>query len=86
VRHFYTLDQVADKIPILNGNWFFNRSIAFGWHTGFHDLSHVFGDQLVDFHWVVSLRHPVERLLSAFSVQIDKERLDAQLGPRPRCP
>lgn len=79
VQYFMTLDQVGEELPVLNGNWFFNRSGAFGWHTGFHDLKHVFGDQLAAFHWVASVRHPVARLFSAFSFQVAKNRIEASL-------
>lgn len=79
VRHFMSLDQVGPQIPVLNGNWFYNRSGAFGWHAGYDDLMHVFGEQLADFHWVASVRHPVARLFSVFSFQVAKQRIDAQL-------
>ncbi len=79
VRHFMSLEQVGPKIPVLNGNWFYNRSGAFGWHAGYHDLVHVFGDQLADFHWVASVRHPVARLFSVFSFQVAKKRIEAEL-------
>lgn len=80
VRHFVPLDKVGPKIPVLNGNWFYNRSGAFGWHAGYDDLMHVFGDQLADFHWVASVRHPVARLFSVFSFQVAKKRLNATLS------
>lgn len=79
VRYFVSLKQVAERIPVLNGNWFYNRSGAFGWHSGYHDLVHVFGDQLADFHWVASVRNPVSRLFSVFSYQVACERIDASL-------
>ena len=82
VRHFVSLDQVGDRIPVLNGNWFYNRSGAFGWHAGYRDLVHVFGDELADFHWVASVRHPVSRLFSVFSFQVARERIDASLCAR----
>lgn len=82
VRYFVSLKQVATQIPILNGNWFYNRSGAFGWHAGYRDLVHVFGDQLVDFHWVASVRHPVSRLFSVFSYQVASERLNASLSAK----
>lgn len=80
VRHFMPLDEVGPQIPILNGNWFYNRSGAFGWHAGYDDLMHVFGDQLADFHWVASVRHPVARLFSVFSFQVAKQRINATLS------
>jgi len=79
IRYFMSLDQVGPQIPVLNGNWFYNRSGAFGWHTAYGDLKHLFGEQLADFHWVASVRHPVARLFSAFSFQIAKKRIDASL-------
>ena len=79
IRYFMSLDKVGPQIPVLNGNWFYNRSGAFGWHTAYADLKHLFGDQLAGFHWVASVRHPVARLFSAFSFQIAKKRIDASL-------
>jgi hypothetical protein len=79
VRHFVSLEQVGDRIPVLNGNWFYNRSVAFGWHAGYRDLIHVFGQDLADFHWVASVRHPVSRLFSVFSYQVAQERIAASL-------
>jgi hypothetical protein len=79
LRHFLGLDQIAQRIPVLNGNWFYNRSQAFGWHSAYRDLMHVFGEQLADFHWVASVRHPVSRLFSVFSYQVGKGRLAATL-------
>ena len=79
VRHFVNLDEVGKTVPVLNGNWFYNRSGAFGWHTGYADLMHIFGDQLDDFHWIASVRHPVARLFSVFSFQVAKKRIDASL-------
>ena len=81
IRYFVPLDRVGQKIPVLNGNWFFNRSRSFGWHTSFSDLVSIFGGQLTDYHWVASVRHPVSRLFSAFSFQIAKGRLAAKLCP-----
>ena len=77
VRHFVPLSTVGEKIPVLNGNWFFNRSGAFGWHTSYQDLDYLFGEQLTDYHWVASVRHPVSRLFSAFTFQVAKKRLAA---------
>ena len=77
IRHFMPLSTVGPKIPVLNGNWFFNRSGAFGWHTSYDDLAYLFGDQLSDYHWIASVRHPVARLFSAFTFQVAKERLAA---------
>jgi hypothetical protein len=79
IRYFMSLEQVGPQIPVLNGNWFYNRSGAFGWHTAYDDLNHLFGDQLEGFHWVASVRHPVSRLFSAFSFQIAKKRIKASL-------
>ena len=79
VRHFVPLEQVAEQIPVLNGNWFFNRSIAFGWHSSFKDLFSLFGNQLSDYHWLASVRHPVARLFSVFSFQIKQGRLAASV-------
>ena len=79
IRYFMSLERVGTQIPVLNGNWFYNRSVAFGWHTAYADLKHLFGKQLADFHWVASVRHPVARLFSAFSFQIAKKRIDASL-------
>lgn len=79
VQFFFTLDHVGSRLPVLNGNWFFNRSSAFGWHSSFKDLSGAFGDQLEDYHWVASIRHPVPRLFSIFSYQIAKNRISATL-------
>jgi hypothetical protein len=79
VRHFVPLDKVGEQIPVLNGNWFYNRSGAFGWHAGYDDMMHVFGDQLANFHWVASVRHPVARLFSVFSFQVAKKRIAASL-------
>ena len=79
IRYFMSLDKVGPQIPVLNGNWFFNRSGAFGWHTAYTDLKHLFGEQLADFHWVASVRHPVARMFSAFSFQVAKKRIDASL-------
>jgi hypothetical protein len=79
VRHFVSLDQVGSKVPVLNGNWFFNRSGAFGWHAGYQDLIHVFGEQLRGYHWVASVRHPVPRMFSVFSFQVAKGRINASL-------
>ena len=82
VRHFFCLDQVAGTVPVLNGNWFFNRSGAFGWHAAYRDLTHVFGEQLNGYHWVASVRHPVSRLFSVFSFQVAKRRINASLTER----
>ena len=82
VRHFLSLEQVGTKVPVLNGNWFFNRSGAFGWHIGYQDLTHVFGNKLSEYHWVASVRHPVTRLFSVFSFQVAKGRIDASLNER----
>jgi hypothetical protein len=82
IRHFVSLEQVSGQISVLNGNWFYNRSGAFGWHAGYRDLVHVFGDELADFHWVASVRHPVSRLFSVFSFQVARERIDASLCAR----
>ena len=79
IRYFMTLDKVGPQIPVLNGNWFYNRSGAFGWHTAYAELQHLFGEQLADFHWVASVRHPVARMFSAFSFQIAKKRIEASL-------
>ncbi len=79
IQYFMTLEQVGQNIPILNGNWFFNRSGAFGWHASYDDLLHLFGKQLDDYLWVSSVRHPVARLFSAFSFQIAKGRISASL-------
>lgn len=82
VCHFWSLEQVGGSIPVLNGNWFYNRSGVFGWHAGYRDLVHVFGEELTDFHWVASVRHPVSRLFSVFSYQVACERLNASLCAR----
>jgi len=79
IRHFMPLTRVGQKIPVLNGNWFLNRSRPFGWHASHADLSFLFGDQLADFHWLTSVRHPVSRLFSVFSFQIAKGRISASL-------
>ena len=39
----------------------------------------MFGEQLKDFHWVASVRHPVTRLFSVFSFQVTKSQIDASL-------
>ena len=82
IRYFMPLEKVGPQIPVLNGNWFYNRSGAFGWHTAYAELKHLFGDQLADYHWVASVRHPVARMFSAFSFQIAKKRIDASLCRR----
>jgi hypothetical protein len=79
VQCFSRLEQLADRLPVLNGNWFFNRASAFGWHSSFQDLSGLFGAQLEDYHWVASIRHPVPRLFSIFSYQVAKKRISAAL-------
>jgi len=79
IRHFMPLERVGHKIPVLNGNWFLNRSRPFGWHASHADLSFLFGDQLADFQWLTSVRHPVSRLFSVFSFQIAKGRISASL-------
>ena len=79
IRHFLPLDKVGGRIPVLNGNWFYNRSGAFGWHASYADLSHIFGAQLQSYRWVASVRHPVSRLFSVFSFQVAKGRISASL-------
>ena len=81
MQYFLPLYQLATKMPLINGNWFFNRAGAFGWHASHKDLVHIFGAQLDDYHWVTSVRHPVHRLFSVFSFQVSKGRIAAKLTP-----
>ena len=79
VRYRLKLEESGLQLPVLNGNWFFNRTADFGWHCSFAELQCLFGDQLQDYHWIGSVRHPVARLFSAFSFQVGKGRLPMQL-------
>jgi len=79
VRYRLKLAETGTQLPVLNGNWFFNRTADFGWHCSFAELQCLFGNQLKDYHWIGSVRHPVARLFSAFSFQVAKGRLPMQL-------
>jgi len=82
IRYLVCLDGLAPKIPVLNGNWFYNRSLLFGWHASYEDLTHIFGDRLNEYHWIASVRHPVARLFSVYSSQLSKGHLIEELTPQ----
>jgi hypothetical protein len=77
---FLPLAQVGQQLPLLNANWFYTRALgSYGWHASYQDMVHVFREQLDDFHWVASVRHPAARLFSVFSFQVVQGRMDAEL-------
>ena len=79
MQYFLPLYELATKVPVINGNWFFNRASSFGWHASHKDLIHIFGEQLNGYQWITSVRHPVPRLFSVFSFQVVKGRISGEL-------
>ena len=79
MQYLLPLYQLATKVPVINGNWFFNRAAAFGWHSSHKDLGYIFGEQLNGYRWVTSVRHPVRRMFSVFSFQVAKGRIAGDL-------